>query len=317
VVNNEHCSPAFSLRANHNALRKDLGVSGSSHESCFPVCKMRFLVCALLSSFLLPISVRSEVSGEIPFQYRDGLIWLKVEVARQGERLNFLLDSGAGASVIDLQIARSLGVKVGNRQTVEGVNGQAVAYRVSDFRAVTSGIVLPKSVLAIDLRTLSDCCQQPVDGILGADFFRHRIVQIDFAAGRVRLLKNCDLNLPNEEILPIKIFNDAFCVPVGVAGNPPQWMRLDTGCDAALEWVGSWTEKRVSRRTSIGLSSRSVRYIDTSVQIGKQRFTAVATGVHKEQIFSGETGLLGNDLLSKFRLTIDEPRRRAILEKVR
>ncbi len=278
---------------------------------------MRFLVCALLSSFLLSVSVRSEVLGEIPFQYRDGLIWLKVEVARQDERLNFLLDSGAGASAIDLQTARSLGVKLGNRQTVEGVNGQAVAYRVSDFRAVANGIVLPKSVLAIDLRTLSDYCQQPVDGILGADFFRRCIVQIDFAAGRVRLLKNCDLNLPNEEILPIKIFNDAFCVPVGVAGKPPQWMRLDTGCYSALQWVVSGTDKRRMGLISIGLSGRSVRYIDTSVQIGKQRFTAVTTVVHKEQIFSGEAVLLGNDLLSKFRLTIDEPRRRAILEKVR
>jgi hypothetical protein len=280
-------------------------------------CGMRSLLCALLATLLLPLSAQSEARREIHFNYHGGLIWLKVDVTGKSKPRNFLLDSGAGTSVIDLKMARSLGVKVGNRQIVEGVNGQAVAYRVSDFRAVASGIVLPKSVLAIDLRTLSDCCQQAVDGILGADFFRHRIVQIDFAAGRVRLLKNCYLNLPNEEILPIKIFNDAFCVPVGVAGKPPQWMRLDTGCDAALEWVGSWTEKRGSSRTSIGLSGRSVSYNDTSVQIGKQRFTAVATGVHKEQIFSGEAGLLGNDLLSKFRLTIDEPRRLAILEKVR
>ena len=260
---------------------------------------MRFLVWALLSSFLLPISVRSEVSGEIPFQYRDGLIWLKVEVARKGERLNFLLDSGAGASVIDLQIARSLGVQLGNRQNVQGVNGECFGYSVNDLQAVSSGILLPKSVLAIDLYRLSSYCQQPVDGILGVDFFRGRIVQIDFNEGRVRLLKKRDLNLANREILPIKICNDAFCIPVRVGGNPAQWTRLDTGCDAALEWVVSGIERARTGETSIALSGASVRYVSTSVQLGKQYFSAVPTGVHEEQIFLGEAGLLGNALLSK------------------
>src|SRR5258707_13953989 len=55
------------------------------------------------------------------------------------------------------------------------------------------------------------------------------------------------------------------------------------------------------------------RHIDTSVQLGKQ-FNAVSTGVHREQIFSGEAGLLGSGLLSKFRQTIDEPGNMVIFE---
>ena len=51
-----------------------------------------------------------------------------------------------------------------------------------------------------------------------------------------------------------------------------------------------------------------------SVQLGKRCFNAVTTGVHKAQIFPGEDGLLGNALLSKFRLTIDQPGNRVILE---
>jgi hypothetical protein len=41
--------------------------------------------------------------------------------------LNFLLDSGAGISAIDLQTARRLGVPLGNRHMVQGVNGQCRA----------------------------------------------------------------------------------------------------------------------------------------------------------------------------------------------
>ena len=275
---------------------------------------MRFFLCTLLAALLLPLVARSEVLGEIHSQYRDGLIWLKVEVTGKSEPLNFLLDSGAGISAIDLRTARRLGIHLGNQQIVQGVNGQGFAYRVNDLEAVCGGIALPKSVVAVDLRALSDCCDQPVDGILGVDFFRNRIVQIDFTEGRVRILEKCDPNLANCEILPIRMCNDAFCVPVRVAGNPAQWMRLDTGCDAALEWVFSGKEKRRTGRSSIGLSGVSVRHIHTSVQLGKQYFNAVSTGVHREPTFPGEAGLLGNGLLSKFRLTIDQPGNRVIFE---
>jgi hypothetical protein len=196
---------------------------------------------------------------------------------------------------------------------VQGVNGQGSAYRVNDLQAVCGGLALPKSVLAVDLRALSDRCEQHVDGILGVDFFRSHIVQIDFIEGRVRILEKCDPNLANCEILPIRICNDAFCVPVRVAGNPAQWMRLDTGCDATLEWVVTGTEKPRTGR-SFGPSGVSVRHISTSVQLGKLCFKAVTTGVHREQIFPGEDGLLGNGLLSKFRLTIDQPGKKVIFE---
>ena len=181
---------------------------------------MRFFLCALLAALLLPLSTRSKVLGEIHSQYRDGLIWLKVNVAGKSKPLNFLLDSGAGISAIDLRTARSLGVHLGNQQIVQGVNGQSFAYRVNDLQAVCGGIALAKSVLAVDLRALSDRCDQPVDGILDADFFHGRIVQIDFTEGTVRILKRCDPNFRNCEILPIRICNDAFCVSVRVAGNP-------------------------------------------------------------------------------------------------
>jgi hypothetical protein len=274
---------------------------------------MRFVLCALVA-LLVPFSAKSGVQPEIHFQYHGGLIWLKVDVTGKSEPLNFLLDSGAGISAIDLRTARSLGVHPGNRQTVQGVNGRGFAYRVNDLQAACGGIALPKPVLAVDLHALSDCCEQPVDGILGVDFFRGRIVQIDFTEGRVRILAKCDPKLANCEILPIRMCNDAFCVPVRVAGNPAQWMRLDTGCDAALEWVVSRTDKRRTGRSSIGLSGIPAHHINTSVQVGRQYFNAVNTGIHVKPIFPGEAGLLGNDLLSKFRLTIDQPGNRVIFE---
>jgi len=276
---------------------------------------VRLFAYAAVLTLLLAVSARSGDPDEICFRYQDGLIWLKAEVPGKNESLNFLLDSGAGVSVLDLGRARALGMRVGKPELMQGVNGRAVAYRVDDFQAVSGGITLPKSVLAINLQTISKCCHQHIDGILGIDFFRGRIVQIDFAARRVRMLRH-GLDLANCEILPIKMCNGAFCVPVRVAGNPAEWMRLDTGCDASLEWVVSGPRKRLIEGTSIGLSHSSRKYVKAAVQIGKQHFT-IPAAIHAEPIFSGEGGLLGNGLLSKFRLTIDEPGERVIFEETR
>jgi hypothetical protein len=241
--------------------RRGLLLTGSRTDLAYR-SRVRFFLCTLLAALLLPLFARSEVLGEIHSQYRNGLIWLKVDVTGKSEPLNFLLDSGAGISAIDLRTARRLEIHLGNQQIVEGVNGQGFAYRVNDLQAVCGGIALPKSVVAVDLRALSDCCDQPVDGILGVDFFRSRIMQIDFTEGRVRILEKCDPNLANCEILPIRMCNDAFCVPVRVAGNPAQWMRLDTGCDVALEWVVSKTEKRrTGRNQSVSQAYRLITSI--------------------------------------------------------
>jgi hypothetical protein len=277
---------------------------------------MRFSGHVAVLALSLAVSAHSETPNEIRFQYQDGLIWLKVEVPAKNESLNFLLDSGAGVSVVDLDQARALGMRVGNPELVQGVSGRAVAYRVDDFQANSGGVVLPKSVLAVNLQTISQRCHQHIDGILGMDFFRGRIVQIDFAARRVRILDRNGLNLANCEILPIKICNDAFCVPVRVAENPAQWMRLDTGCDACLDWVVGDPGKSLTEGTSFGLSHFSGKCVKASVQIGKQRLI-ISAAIHEKPIFSGEGGLLGNGLLSKFRLTIDEPGGRIIFERNR
>ena len=256
------------------------------------------------------------ILGEIPFQFRDGLIWLEASVRGKNQQLNFLLDSGAGVSALDLTRARALGMRIGRPEPVQGINGPAIAYQVNDFQANSEGTALPKSMLAIDLQTISKNCHQPIDGILGVDFFRGRIVQIDFAARKIRLLTQRDLSLANCDVLPIKICNDAFCVPVRVAGNPAHWIRLDTGCDACLDWVASDSDKRSLERTSIGISCSSSKYVETSVQIGNRRLR-IPAAIYSKPIFSGEGGLLGNGLLSKFRLTIDEPGGRVVFEKNR
>jgi len=245
------------------------------------------------------------------------MIWVKVTVAGRKAPLNFLLDSGAGASVIDLAAARSIGLKLGERQSVLGVQGSGVAYRVEGFHGQAANVAVASSLLALDLSGPSADCHQRIDGLLGADFLRAHIVEINFAAQTLRLLQRNEVNAGGYDALPLAKRNDALCAQVSVDGNAPEWMRLDTGCNTSLEWVVTGGKARIRGNVSVGMNTTSVREIQTDVQLGGIRIAAVKTGIHKEQMFADENGLIGNGLLSRFTIIIDAAGQRCLLAKRR
>ena len=59
--------------------------------------------------------------AEIPFERREGLLWISVTVPQSRESLNFLVDTGAGVSTLSLHTAKRLGLKLGERVRVRGV----------------------------------------------------------------------------------------------------------------------------------------------------------------------------------------------------
>lgn len=246
------------------------------------------------------------------------MIWLKVRVAGQATPLDFLLDSGAGSSVLHLGTAQRAGLKLGARETVQGVGGSCTAYRIDRFAAmVANAVSVPGEVLALDLSGVAARCGARIDGLLGADFLRDRIVQIDFAAQKLRLLDRGEIAASRAQVLPLARRNDAFCVRVGVDRNSPQWMRLDTGCSSALEWVVAGAKSRRASGTSLATAAGSDEHIHADVLLGSERFAGVETGVHRKPIFSGEAGLLGNGLLSRFCVTVDAGKSRLLLERRR
>jgi hypothetical protein len=229
------------------------------------------------------------------------MICLKVDAG--GVTLAFLLDSGAGKSVLDLAAARRLGLKLGARETVQGVDGSCAAFRVEALAATLGTMPMPRQMLAIDLHAVSAASGVHIDGLLGADFFRDHVVEIDFATQKLRLRNRGEA--PIGQSLPLVRRNDALCIRVGVNGEAPQWMRLDTGCSGALEWVVGNSSPRRGAGTSVATTNGSARFIETDVLLGTERVTAVKTGVHRQPMFAGEAGLVGTGLLSQFLVTVD------------
>src|SRR5712691_4375337 len=109
------------------------------------------------------LSAEPALLSEFPFEFREGLVWVRVVVPQSAEPLNFLLDSGAGASVINLRTAKQLGVKLGQRVDVRGVGSSTEGFWSQRLTATASGVALPKEYLAVDLAELSQACDCGVD----------------------------------------------------------------------------------------------------------------------------------------------------------
>jgi len=253
--------------------------------------------------------------AEFPFQFREGLLWVEVTLPQSEKPLNFLLDTGAGVSVINLSTAKRLGIKLGREVTVHGVETMLTGYWQRRMSAKVGNVKLPSEYLAFDLEKLSRSCERPVDGLVGADFFRGRVVQIDFNAQKIRMLK-AEKAWKSDAALLLQSRPCGMRVPITVNGHDRQWVRLDTGCATALQWVTSLVPDQCTHQMAIGLAEISIPQTKTTVGIGEHKFESVPTGLHETAIFPGEAGLLGNGLLSLFsRVTIDAKAGRVILEK--
>jgi hypothetical protein len=260
------------------------------------------------------IQVSQVAATEFPFELREGLLWVKA-TANSGECLNLLLDTGAGASVLNTATAERLGLKRGRAISLRGVETTLDGYSLKPVPLIAGDFQLPATSLAVDLQKLSASCERPIDGLIGADFFRGRIVQIDFGVGKIRIVSQAP-DGRNAETLPLQFRRCGMRVPIAVNGRKTQWVRLDTGCASPLQWVTSGVRASdCSRKAAIGLTEISIPQTETTVQIGSQKFQKVPTGVHSKPIFQGEAGLLGNGILCRFaKVTIDAKSGRLILE---
>lgn len=275
------------------------------------------LLIFVLLAACLRLQAAPTVLAEIPFQYREGLLWVEVKTAQSPKPLNFLLDTGAGMSVISLSTAQHLGLKLGREITVHGVGKETVGYVEKRVLAKAGAISLPTEYLAVDLGMFSRSFEHPVDGLIGADFFRDRTVQIDFDAQKIRLLKAETTKADNA--LKLELHPCEMRVPITVNGQSNQWVRLDTGCATSLHWVTtSVATSGCARRVAIGLAELSIPQTQSTVLVGNSEFKSVPTDLHRTAIFPGEAGLLGNGILSRYSsITIDSHQSRLILGPLR
>jgi len=125
---------------------------------------------------------------EVPFEFVHNQIVVTVKIAGKGP-YRMLVDTDTDPSAIDLATAKELGLAVDARSyaaTGGGTGAQTV--QLTRLPSVELGTIFAKDVSAgaIDLKKVSAKLEQPINGVLGYAFLKDRIIQIDYAAAKLR-----------------------------------------------------------------------------------------------------------------------------------
>jgi hypothetical protein len=123
----------------------------------------------------------------LPIEVWSNHIYVKVCVAEHA--LDFILDTGAGATSLDLNVARQLGVHLGQTFTVGGAGaGRVAGARVENASVALDGLSIVQPIAtAIDLSRLSPREGHRMDGILGYDFIARYVLAIDYERSELRI----------------------------------------------------------------------------------------------------------------------------------
>jgi predicted aspartyl protease len=253
------------------------------------------------------LALQSNAKAAIPFRFANGLILIDVKVASSTQPLTFVVDTGSEVTLLHSKTAAALGLKKSAHERIRGVHTAVTGCWIKNFNALAGGERLPQRVLSLDLNRLTSL---RIDGLIGADFFHDRVVRIDYKARTLEILQSSRLS--GADVVPMHTRAGVFCVKASVDGAKPRWVRVDTGCVDAMHWAGD-TSSRSTHQLTSALVHSELRSQKTQVMIGGTVLRDVRTTFHRNAIFPGEAGLLGNGLLSRFTITIDGPENRLLL----
>ena len=127
----------------------------------------------------VPTPTTSEVTV-IPFELADNLVRISVDV--NGQRRSGVLDSGAGAVLIDRQASKELGLSEGGSAgDAAGGGNEAKALMPVTISRLAAGPFRFENLAAyaVDLGNLSSSAGFPVDVLLGAPAFQNGTVSVD------------------------------------------------------------------------------------------------------------------------------------------
>ena len=177
-------------------------------------------------------------SAKVKFRLTGGaqpLILLPVEVNGSGP-FEFILDTGAGTSLLSSDLAKQLEMKIVGSKEGQSAGGKvAVSLAKTDSLAVGEAKLQDVDVGIVDLAHIGKTIGAKVDGDLGYNFLKQFRLTIDYCSCEVRLddpklVENFGRSAKTE--VPMRLASPAkplILVDVRANGRGPFQFAIDTG----------------------------------------------------------------------------------------
>jgi hypothetical protein len=274
--------------------------------------------------------------AQIPFDFNGNMMFVPVRIAG-GQPCLFLVDSGVAESAIDRQKLADLGLSAAvpaaggaPRAPNNGTNNNKVNQKTAPY------VGMP-SLRVVSFADLSKNLGRAVEGVIGTDVLSRFVIEIDYDRLSLRLFDPASYQYSGKTPpLPLDASSDLLTVPVRteVPGrkNSTAQFAIDTGFPDAIEFQGAAAELHkhffTHERTRLALIPTEmtgpppVEGRIKEVQLGKFTFTEPAADFSRAPVtpppagsaHSPIAGVIGNEILRRFKVIIDPVKHQAILE---
>lgn len=254
------------------------------------------------------------------------LIMIPVHVNGRGP-YEFILDTGAGVSLVSPDLARSLGIE-GTEEKEGRVAGGSVKIRLgkADSLAVGAARLENAQVAIMDFADIARAVGTKIDGDIGYNFLKHFRLTIDYRRNLLRLAQGehrqeaVRASAPAE--VSFKLAHESkplILLPVIVNGQGPFEFALDTGASntiispalAAKTGIKSAAAQAIT--TGGGHTAQASFGAAQTIKVGTAQVSNLPVMVSDllnslNQVTGADTaGIIGYNFLKTFRFTIDHP----------
>lgn len=296
------------------------------------VCCAVFFLCAPASAQRRGVNQGPTV---VPIELSErGHVFLQARV-NNSEPLWFVLDSGSGDTVLNQRLIQKLNLKIEAEGEVEGAGGEQAAVLTSGVTLDINGVRLARQEIpALDFAALEKSIGREINGMLGYDFMRRFVVEVDYEALVLRIHNAAAYRYRGRgQILPITTENDHPHVrlTVSVAGHEALAGKfiVDGGAGGVtLEFANSFVQAHKLLESVEILETKSLAALGgthtisygrgQSIQLGRLKLLSPILGfsrtAHRTSNRRNIAGLIGTRFLRRFTVIYDDKRRRIIFE---
>jgi predicted aspartyl protease len=278
-------------------------------------------------------------AANISFELNSNKPFVPIYVNETGPR-SFLVDTGSISTVVDTDLASSLGLSEGDAFESSGAGeGSITGNTCPEVALALAGLDFttgPIDVLPIN-RAISFAEGHRVDGLLGYDFFANFVVVLDYAAQRMRIVDKEPDPHDNERAtnivsLPLEMVRGHPFVSAEVVTSEGKRLRgrflIDTGWRSALSLNAPFVARNhlldatrtIKAVTGVGVGGPTVEAVGRvdkfhlglfAIQSPITNFSSAKAGILSQ---SDMTGIIGGEILRRFTVAFDYPRKRMLLE---
>ncbi|HEY2961385.1 MAG TPA: aspartyl protease family protein [Pyrinomonadaceae bacterium] len=267
-----------------------------------------------------------------------GLLFLKARVNGSAQRW-FALDSGASFPfVIDARLASTLGLKLYGQVTLGGGAGSG-SYEVAHTNGLSfdiAGLAFQNqhaAVIALD--SLETLAGRSLDGLVGSDLFTRYVVEIDYVSEMVTLYDPQTYRYSGRgESVPLITRDNYLFVRADIEAPDGRKLTgrflIDTGggfvsavLNAPFARANNFpaaTQKSLLDRSLSGLGGETALFVTRAKSFTLGSFVIQEPVIYASQDKGGALaslsydGVIGVEVLRRFKLIFDASRRRLILE---